>query len=147
MIKGFWAPTHANWGVDNRTCALRVIPGSPYSQRVEYRIAAADGNPYLVMAAAIACGLYGIENKLDLQDAVQGNAYDLPTSGDNPVLPNTLDKAVDVFQSSTTMRTIFGDAWVDHFALTRRWEANVYSEQKQADPDWHWMLDRYFEII
>ena len=45
LIPGFWAPTDATWGIDNRTCALRAIPGSPKSQRVEYRIAAADINP------------------------------------------------------------------------------------------------------
>src|SRR3546814_18321681 len=50
LVPGFWAPTNATWGVENRTTALRVIPGSPKSQRVEYRIAAADANPYLAMA-------------------------------------------------------------------------------------------------
>jgi len=53
LIPGFWAPTDATWGIENRTCALRVIQGGPKSQRVEYRIAAADINPYLAIAAAI----------------------------------------------------------------------------------------------
>src|SRR5919205_705709 len=75
LIPGFWAPTHATWGVENRTCALRVIPGSPKSQRVEYRIAAADGNPYLVIAAAFGAGLWGIEHRLELGDPIEGNAY------------------------------------------------------------------------
>ena len=58
LIPGFWAPTVATWGVENRTTALRVIPGSPKSTRVEYRVAAADANPYLALAAAVAaaCG-------------------------------------------------------------------------------------------
>ena len=63
LIPGFWAPTDATWGVENRTCALRVIPGSAKSQRVEYRIAAADINPYIALAAAIGSGLWGIENQ------------------------------------------------------------------------------------
>ena len=147
MIKGFWAPTHSNWGLENRTCAMRVISGQPKSQRIEYRIAAADGNPHLVLAAALACGLYGIENELVLPDPVEGNAYDLKTSKSNPILPNFLDKAADNFSNSKIMRQLFGDSWVDHFTLTRKWEAKVYETQKKSDPDWNWMLNRYFEII
>ena len=65
LIPGFWAPTDATWGVENRTTALRVIPGSPKSQRVEFRIAAADANPYVILAAALGSGLWGIENKVE----------------------------------------------------------------------------------
>ena len=60
LIPGFWAPTDATWGIENRTCALRVIPGSEKAQRVEFRIAAADANPYIALAAALAAGLHGI---------------------------------------------------------------------------------------
>ena len=147
MIKGFWAPTHSNWGLDNRTCAIRVIPGSTKSHRLEYRITAADGNPYLVLAASIACGLYGIENKLELPPMVEGNAYDLKTSSENVELPNTLEKSAEAFLESKIMRELFGDAWVDHFTLTRKWESKCYNDKKQSDPDWNWMLNRYFEII
>src|SRR5258708_26635102 len=75
LIPGYWAPTHATWGVENRTCALRVIPGSPKSQRVEFRIAAADGNPYLVIAAALGAGLWGIEQKLEPTAPIEGHSY------------------------------------------------------------------------
>src|SRR5262249_7622982 len=61
LIEGAWAPTAAAWGIDNRTTAIRVIPGSPRSQRVEFRLSAADGNPYVVVAAAVASGLEGNE--------------------------------------------------------------------------------------
>ncbi len=147
MIKGFWAPTHANWGMDNRTCAIRVVPGDTKSHRLEYRMAAADGNPYLALAASIACGLYGIENRLELPPNVEGNAYDLKTSTENIKLPNTLDKSTQAFTKSQTIRKLFGDTWVDHFTLTRQWEVKCYNDKKQGNPDWHWMLDRYFEII
>ena len=147
MIKGFWAPTHSNWGLDNRTCAIRVIPGSPKSHRLEYRIAAADGNPYLALAASIACGLYGIEHKLELPPGVVGNAYDLETSPENANLPETLESSTEAFYQSSVMRELFGTGWVDHFSLTRKWEAQCYDVQKKGDPDWRWMLDRYFEII
>jgi glutamine synthetase len=76
LIPGFWAPTDATWGAENRTTALRVIPGSPKSQRVEFRIAAADSNPYIILAAALASGLWGIENRVEPEAQVTGNAYD-----------------------------------------------------------------------
>jgi glutamine synthetase len=147
MIKGFWAPTHSNWGLDNRTCALRVVPGSEKSLRLEYRIAAADGNPHLALAASVACGLYGIENKLELPPIVQGNAYDLNTSLTNLELPNTLEKSIYAFKNSLITGDLFGKIWVDHFTISRQWEVKCYNDQKKEDPDWHWMLDRYFEII
>ena len=65
----------------------------------------------------------------------------------NKALPNTLEKATSAFAKSSVMTELFGDAWVDHFSLTRRWEAHCYDKQKKSDHDWHWMLDRYFEII
>src|SRR5437868_549946 len=75
LIPGFWAPTDSAWSVDNRTCALRVIPGSAKAQRVEYRVAAADANPYVILAAALGSGLWGIENKVEPDPVVEGNAY------------------------------------------------------------------------
>ena len=147
MIKGFWAPTHANWGYDNRTCAIRYILGSEKSTRLEYRIAAADGNPYLTLAASVATGLYGIKHKLEPFPMVNGNAYDLDTSKTNPKLPNTLKDAISEFSKSDIMKEIFGESWVNHFTVTREWEAKVYDEQKSCDVDWNWMLKRYFEII
>jgi glutamine synthetase len=141
LVPGYWAPTNATWGVENRTCALRVISGSDKSQRVEYRVAAADGNPYLAVAAALASGLYGIENGLELGKPIDGNAYEkrLPKSS---ALPSTLWDAAQRLKSSRAARDWFGDAFVDHFAATREWEER---EARKAVTDWQ--LARYFEII
>ena len=147
MIKGYWAPTHSNWGHDNRTCAIRYISGTAKSTRLEYRIAAADGNPYIILAAAVATGLYGIKNKLEPFPKVNGNAYNLGTSPTNPELPNNLKDAITGFNDSEIMREIFGDKWVNHFTITREWEVKVFDEEKKSDLDWKWMLNRYFEII
>ncbi|BBK39521.1 glutamine synthetase [Allostella sp. ATCC 35155] len=141
LIPGFWAPTSATWGIENRTTALRVIPGSEKSQRVEYRIAAADGNPYLALAAAIGSGLWGIEQALEPTPAVKGNAYEQKAPR-RLALPATLGEAARNLKASKAARALYGDAFVDHFAATRDWEER---ESRRAITDWQ--LARYFEII
>lgn len=141
LIPGFWAPTEATWGVENRTCALRVIPGTEKSQRVEYRVAAADANPYIALAAALLSGLWGIETKAELGKPVEGNAYEqkLPK---RLSLPPTLWDAAQRLKSSAAARAWLGDAFVEHFAASREWEERQF---RKAITDWE--LERYFEII
>ena len=140
LVPGFWAPTSATWGVENRTCALRVISGSDKSQRIEYRIAAADGNPYLAMAAAIASGLHGIEEGLEPSAGVEGNAYAKEAPA-RQRLPATLWDAAQRLKASKAARAAFGDAFVEHFAATREWEERC-ARKHVSD----WELARYFEI-
>ena len=141
LVPGFWAPTAASWGVDNRTCAIRAIRGTPAAQRVEYRIAAADINPYLALAAAIGSGLWGIENRIEPGEPFSGDAYSarFPRTQQLPV---TLLDAANRLRRSKAAREIFGDRFVDHYAYTREWEEQ---EQRKAVTDWQ--LKRYFEII
>ncbi len=141
LIPGFWAPTDATWGVENRTTALRVIPGSDKSQRIEYRLGSADANPYLALAAALGSGLYGIENQLQPEPMVEGNAYDKKHS-EALALPRTLWDAAQGLRHSKAAHDLFGEAFVDHFANTREWEEREY---RRHISDWE--LDRYFEII
>lgn len=141
LIPGYWAPTAASWGVDNRTCAIRAIPGSPSSQRVEYRIAAADMNPYLALAAALGSGLWGIENRIEPGQPQVGNAYEAKFSKALQ-LPTSLSAAAERLRKSSAARELFGSAFVDHFAYTREWEE---LQQRKAITDWQ--LSRYFEII
>jgi glutamine synthetase len=141
LIPGFWAPTDATIGVENRTCALRVIPGSAKSQRVEYRVAAADANPYVILAAAVASGLWGIENRVEPEPLVEGNAYDHKFP-EHLALPRTLWDAAQRLKNSSMAREYFGDAFVDHFAATREWEEREF---RKHITDWE--LARYFEII
>jgi glutamine synthetase len=141
LVPGFWAPTSATWGVENRTTALRVIPGSEKSTRVEYRVAAADGNPYLALAAAVGSGLWGIEQKLKLGEPIQGNAYDKKLS-EKLDLPRTLMEAASRLKGSKAARDLFGDAFVEHYAATREWEEREFRKNITE-----WELERYFEII
>jgi len=141
LIPGFWAPTASTWGVENRTTSLRVIPGSAKSTRVEYRVAAADANPYLALAAAVGSGLWGVENGIDPGEPVEGNSYALEHP-DETQLPRTLMDAAGRLKASKPARALFGDAFVDHYAATRDWEEREF---RKAITDWE--LDRYMEII
>src|SRR5712671_804603 len=141
LVPGYWAPTSATWGVENRTCALRVIQGGPKSQRVEYRIAAADINPYLAIAVAIGSGLWGIEHRIEPDEPITGNAYDrkLPAKRQ---LPRTLSEAAERLAHSKAAQELFGAPFVEHFAASREWEEREF---RRAVTDWE--LARYFEII
>jgi glutamine synthetase len=141
LVPGYWAPTAATWGIENRTCALRVIQGGPASQRVEYRIAAADINPYLAIAAAIGSGLWGIEHRIEPDAPISGNAYarTLPAKRQ---LPRTLGAAAQRLAGSKAAQQLFGAAFVEHFAASREWEEREF---QRAVTDWE--LARYFEII
>jgi glutamine synthetase len=141
LIPGFWAPTDATIGVENRTCALRIIPGGAKSQRVEYRVAAADANPYIILSAALASGLWGIENKVEPEPLIEGNAYDRKFP-ERLALPRTLWDAAQRLKKSKMARDWFGDAFVEHFAATREWEEREF---RKHITDWE--LARYFEII
>ncbi|HKS97445.1 MAG TPA: glutamine synthetase family protein [Terriglobia bacterium] len=139
LVPGVWAPTNATWGVDNRTAALRAVLGpSGKSVRVEYRLAGADINPYLAIAASLASGLYGIEHQLDLPPACGANAYESSA----PLLPKTLESATALLEQSRAARELLGDEFVDHYVRTREWEVRQY---ERAVTDWE--LERYFEII
>jgi len=141
MVPGQWAPLDATWGCENRTTALRLIGGSAKSQRVEYRIGAADANPYLALAAALASGLHGIEQQLEPLPQVSGNAYAQPQPPEIS-LPRTLSAAADRLTQSTPAIDYFGQEFVSHYSATRLWEEQQF---RQHVTDWE--LARYFEII
>ncbi len=140
LSEGAWAPTTITWGMDNRTTAIRVIPGNNNSMRVEMRVPGSDCNPYLAMAAALASGLYGIKNNLKLQiKPTKGNGY---TDTQNGKLSSNLMDATQKMKNSNIANELFGEAFVKHFINTREWEWNKFM-QEVTD----WELKRYFEII
>ncbi|HEX8315508.1 MAG TPA: glutamine synthetase, partial [Flavisolibacter sp.] len=140
LVEGAWAPTTLTWGIDNRTVALRVLPGGKKSCRLETRVIGADVNPYLAMAGCLAAGLYGIKHKLELkQPATIGNGY---TDFSNGTLPRTLEEATANMKQSGVAKEILGEGFVDHFVQTREWE---WKQHLKAVTDWEYK--RYFEII
>jgi len=140
LVEGAWAPTTLTWGIDNRTVALRVLAGGNKSCRLETRVIGSDVNPYLAMAGCLASGLYGIKNKLKLnQPATIGNGYKESANG---VLPSTLIEATNQMKGSKLAKELFGSAFVEHFTQTREWE---WRQHLKAVTDWEYK--RYFEII
>jgi glutamine synthetase len=105
-----FAPTAVAWGHDNRTCALRVVGHGP-SKRLECRVPGADVNPYLALAAMIAGGLHGVDERLELEPALEGNAY----ASDRPRVPSTLRAARDRFAGSAVAREALGEEVVAHY--------------------------------
>ncbi len=125
---GSFAPTAIAWGMDNRTCALRVV-GHGNSMRMECRVPGGDVNQYLAVAALIAGGLHGIDRGLQLPEPVTGNAY----TGDAQRLPTTLTEAAELFEQSTVAREAFGDAVVEHYLNSARVELAAFNS---AVTDW-----------
>lgn len=140
LVEGAWAPTTVSWGIENRTTALRVINQNHKLTRLETRIPGSDTNPYLAIAASLASGLYGIENRIPLYvPATKGNAY---AQAGIEKLPGNLYEATMVLSKSPLPVELFGSAFINHFSKTRFWECK---EQSRYVSDWE--LKRYFEII
>jgi glutamine synthetase len=106
-----FAPTTVAWGHDNRTCSLRVVGHGP-SLRFENRVGGADLNPYLALSAMIASGLHGVQAGLELEPALEGNAY---ADSEHPRVPGTLEEARDLFAASEVAREAFGEEVVSHY--------------------------------
>jgi glutamine synthetase len=127
-VPGSFAPTAVAWGMDNRTCALRVV-GHGHGLRVENRVPGGDVNPYLAVAAIIAGGLYGIENELELEPMLVGNGY----TSDKPRVPSTLRDAAELFAASSIAKDAFGAEVVAHYLNNARIEQSAYDA---AITDW-----------
>jgi len=115
---------------------VRVIPGGA-GTRVEYRQTASDINPYIAMATTLGAGLWGIRHGVEPPAPAQGDA----TQVGEP-LPLTLEHAARALDGSEAAREILGEAFVDHYVRSRRWEVRQY---RTAVTDWE--LRRYFEVV
>ena len=130
-----FAPTAVAWGTDNRTCAVRLV-GHGASARMENRLPGGDVNPYLALTAMVAGGLYGIENELELEDELVGNAYE----SDKPHVPRTLRAAREAFAASEVARAALGEEVVAHYVNMADVELAAFDA---AVTDWE--LARTFE--
>ena len=133
-----WAPTALAWGLDNRTCGLRLV-GHGEGYRVESRIPGADVNSYLAFAGVIAAGIHGLEHELDPGDPLVGNAYEDP---DVEHIPSTLVEAIELFEHSDVARHAFGAEVHDHLLNTARQEWRAFNATVTD-----WELRRNFERL
>jgi glutamine synthetase len=117
--KGSFAPTRTVWSVDNRTAGFRLCGDGTKAVRVECRIGGSDMNPYLAMAAMLAAGIRGIEDKLTLEPPFKGDAYE----GDVGHIPGTLRDAAETLRNSAMLREAMGDWVIDHY--TRAAEVEI----------------------
>jgi len=124
-----FAPTTVAWGADNRTCSLRVVGEGP-SRRFENRVGGADLNPYLALSVLIASGLHGVDNALELEPALEGNAY---AATDRPRVPSTLATARELFAASDVAREAFGEEVVAHYLNAADVELRAF---ESAVTDW-----------
>ncbi|WP_137149894.1 glutamine synthetase family protein [Devosia sp. FKR38] len=134
---GTFAPTKAIWSPDNRTAGFRLCGEHSKAIRVECRMGGADLNPYLALAALIAAGIKGIEDKLELEPAFVGDAYITKKLRE---IPKTLREATDTLRKSKMLKEAFGDQVVDHYVHTAEWEQFEY-DRRVTD----WELQRGFE--
>jgi glutamine synthetase len=121
-VAGSFAPTAMLWGIDNRTCAFRVV-GHGQSIRLECRTPGGDVNQYLAVSALVAAGLRGVEESLELAPPFVGNAY----GSDAPRVPTTLAEAADLFDNSAVARSAFGDEVVDHYVHAAHVEIDTFN--------------------
>jgi glutamine synthetase len=127
-VEGSFAPTALKWGRDNRTCSIRLV-GHGHSLRFENRVPGGDVNPYLAEAAMIAAGIAGIEEKLTLEPAFEGNAY----VSDAVRVPSTLTKAADLWEKSDFVAKVFGQEVKDHYLNMARVEIAAFD---RSITDW-----------
>jgi glutamine synthetase len=117
LVKGLSAPVNVQWGYDNRTTGLRVPPSSPENRRVENRVPSSDANPYLAIAASLACGYLGLTRKLTPSGPVTGAA-----KAEDFELPVGLLEAVNLFEETQELADILGRDFVTTFAAVKRAE-------------------------
>jgi glutamine synthetase len=134
---GTFAPTKTIWSPDNRTAGFRLCGEGSKSIRTECRIGGADLNPYLAIAALIAAGIKGIEDKLELEPPFVGDAYITEQLRE---IPKTLRDATDWLRRSTMLAEAFGADVVSHYVHTAEWEQFEY-DRRVTD----WELKRGFE--
>lgn len=134
---GTFAPTKAVWSMDNRTAGYRLCGENTKAIRIECRVGGSDLNPYLALAALLAAGIEGIEQKRDLEPAFVGDAYG---GTDVREIPGTLREAIVALDGSAMLRAAFGDAVIDHYVHAARWEQEEF-DRRVTD----WEVARGFE--
>jgi glutamine synthetase len=136
------APTHGNWGYDNRTTFVRIPPERGGATRIEVRVGDGASNPYLGTAATLFAGLDGLRRELDPPPPIAGDAYHLDPSEQGTPLPKSLDEALDALEADTVLAEALGTELVETFVAVKRFECERY-HQWVSD----WDLDEYLHHL
>ncbi len=126
FMAGTFAPTKAIWSLDNRTAGYRVVADGTRNVRVECRVGGSDLNPYLAIAAQIAAGIAGIEEKLELEKEFKGDAYQARKARE---IPNTLTEATVALKKSNMLRDAMGSDVIDHYVRAAEWEQEDFNSK------------------
>jgi glutamine synthetase len=137
FVAGTFAPTKAVWSMDNRTAGYRLCGAHSKAIRIECRVGGSDLNPYLAFAALLAAGIDGIEKKMKLEPAFEGDAYGAKKVRE---VPKTLRDATALMTKSKLLRSALGDDVIDHYTRAAEWEQEEY-DRRVTD----WEVARGFE--
>ena len=142
LVPDSLAPTHANWGWDNRTAFIRIPPERDRATRAEVRVGDGSANPYLAVAAILFAGLHGVREKLPLGQPVGGDAYTLAEDKAGGPLPATLDEALDALEADAVLREAIGPEIVDTFLAMKRFETERHRTWVSD-----WEIDEYLHHL
>ncbi len=138
LCAGSHAPTRVAWGYENRTAALRIPGGPAEAKRIEHRVAGADANPYLVLAAVLGACLHGLQRGLRPPAPVSGNAYDAGSA----LLPRRWQQALDLFDGAPLVREILPADFVAMYRACKQQEIDTFAEHVSA-----FELSSYLEVV
>jgi len=140
LVPGYFAPVNASWGLENRSCAIRVIRSDHAERsRIECRRPGADANPYLALAALVASAADGIRRGAAPPEPIEGDAS---ARADLPPLPTSLESALRAFEADGALRQALGERFSEYFAVSRAWELKAWQE---AVSDWE--RERYERAV
>jgi glutamine synthetase len=140
LVPGYFAPVNVSWGLENRSCAVRVIRSErPERCRVECRRPGADANPYLALAALVVSAADGIRRESAPPAPIEGDAS---ARDDLPALPTSLESALRAFEEDAVLRRALGESFSDYYAVSRAWELKAW---QQAVSDWE--RERYGRAV
>jgi glutamine synthetase len=136
------APTHANWGMDNRTTFVRIPPERGEGARLEIRVGDGTANPYLAIASVLAAALDGVKKELAPPEPVDGDAYTAPPEIQGEPLPASLGAAIEALQADAVLCEALGTETVETFATIKGFEIERHAAHVSD-----WELDEYLHHL
>ena len=139
-MPGYFAPVNVSWGLENRSCAVRVIRSPrPERCRIECRRPGADANPYLALAALAVAAADGVARGARPPAPIEGDASE---RDDLPPLPTSLESALAAFEADGALRRGLGERFSDYYAVSRRWELKAWQQAVTG-----WERERYERAV